>query len=472
MSIFRRKERGAGAAAGLADPAHAPKPKRAFGAKKRAARGTVYAPEPNSSLTVIEINGRSFVAGLTWMTLTRYAKYMSEAREIGKQRGMDMVAIRRSSKIQAGFAPKSRVKLRGMYSLAAALCGSLGEDWIGAFELEDGRYALIAVNGGSVMAGRDRVASLDEVRDEFGDVYQLVSNETATGWRGRIVAPPEVYDSAEHLSLAELLPKKVVRPEHRLRQLTLGLTKGELIAIGGGIATLAVGTLAFQSWRTGVAEREAEELAELNLAEQLQRAKAATSAVVIPWEITPPARTFVATCKAAVGDLPLSVGGWVLREALCDLNRAVATYARPQSGSTVAVFVDVATTTFGQAPAVIADGAGASIFQSLSFAANGPDELLPMGAVLAAATSHLQKLEGIAEGIIQAPPVPDVLPGSEPPPAPEWEHRQLTVTTGMSPDQFIDGLPPNGLRITELHVVLDADAGALTWNITGDIYGR
>ena len=242
--------------------------------------------------------------------------------------------------------------------------------------------------------------------------------------------------------------------------------------MAGGFGVLAAAIFAYQHWRSVVIEREAQEVAALNLAQQLELAKQERSTVVLPWEITPPASAFVATCTAAIGDLPLSVGGWILREALCDLTRAVATYERPEKGTTVAVFVDVASAAFGQTPTVIAEGSAASVFRSLAFAPHGPEELPPMGASLATARSHLQKLEGIADGLLQDPPAPDVLPGNEPPPPPDYLHRQITVTTGLSPDRLIEGLPTAGLRITELHVVLDADAGALTWNITGDIYGR
>lgn len=473
MRLFRRRARTGGATSALNKSVAAPdqlvRPKNRA---RRNARGPVYSPEPGSPLTVVDVNGKPYVAGLTWLALTRYTNYMTEARELGKKRGMDMVAIRRGSQLQAGFAPKTRGKLRGMYSLAAALCGVLGPDCIAAFELANGRYVMVAVIRNTVMAGRDFVGSLDEVRREVSDALQLASEDAAGQWHGRIVAPPEILEGAETASLADLLPPASAKPEFRLRQLTLGLTRGELIALASGLAVICMGTVALLQWRTAVDEREAAELAQLNLAQELERAQREKNDVVLPWEVTAGASSFTRACQTAIGELPLSVGGWILREAICDLQRVAATYARPEGGTTVAVFVEAATHTFGQTPAVIADGAGASIFTTINLTPNGPESLQPMASALSAVTSYLQQMQGIAEGQLATPPEPLVVPGETAPPAPEWKHRTLTVTTGLSPIDLVDGLPPNGLRITEIHLVLDQDAGALTWNITGDIYGR
>ncbi|OWQ68313.1 hypothetical protein [Stenotrophomonas maltophilia] len=42
------------------------------------------------------VHGRKLVGGLLWEPLESYRNYMAEAKRIGKQRKMDMVAIRKS----------------------------------------------------------------------------------------------------------------------------------------------------------------------------------------------------------------------------------------------------------------------------------------------------------------------------------------------------------------------------------------
>lgn len=50
---------------------------------------------------------------------------MKEVRKIGRARNLDVVAIREGEATQAGFAPRSRQKLRGGYSLIVSLASLL-----------------------------------------------------------------------------------------------------------------------------------------------------------------------------------------------------------------------------------------------------------------------------------------------------------------------------------------------------------
>jgi len=110
------------------------------------------APRKRPAATIVSINGNRFVSGLLWQALTRPRGYMKEAKEIGKREGLDIVAIRDTAEVkQAGFVSKADGAYKGMYSLAAALAGQLGDTWIGAFKLPDDRYAMVAVDSGAII---------------------------------------------------------------------------------------------------------------------------------------------------------------------------------------------------------------------------------------------------------------------------------------------------------------------------------
>lgn len=128
-------------------------------------------------VTITTVNGKQFVSGLFWQPLTRPRAYMKEAREIGKREGMDIVAIRHSTIMQAGFVGKNQGVLKGMYSIAATLAGKLGSSWLGVFELDDGRYVFVAVNDGAIVPGCDMVGDRDEVREKLAYIYGLFSWE-------------------------------------------------------------------------------------------------------------------------------------------------------------------------------------------------------------------------------------------------------------------------------------------------------
>lgn len=65
---------------------------------------------------ILDYHRRRFVVGLQWETVRATRNLMKEVRRIGKERQLDVVAIRKSDAIQAGFAPRTPQKLRGGYS--------------------------------------------------------------------------------------------------------------------------------------------------------------------------------------------------------------------------------------------------------------------------------------------------------------------------------------------------------------------
>lgn len=114
---------------------------------KRMRKPPAPAQDPGD-IRVLTINQRRFVVGLTWQTIRAQRNPMKEIRRVGKERGLDLVAVRRSDSIQAGFAPKTRLRLRGTYSLTVALATLLEGCCIAVVSLGEGpdgtvQYTLI-----------------------------------------------------------------------------------------------------------------------------------------------------------------------------------------------------------------------------------------------------------------------------------------------------------------------------------------
>src|SRR5262245_46682792 len=100
--------------------------------KARGRKSSATAPV-RFNVQVVEINNRTFVSDLFWQPLSNARNYMAEARSLGKKHEWDIVAVRRGTRVQAGFAPRKSAALKGMYSLAASLAAQLGDSWLGAF---------------------------------------------------------------------------------------------------------------------------------------------------------------------------------------------------------------------------------------------------------------------------------------------------------------------------------------------------
>lgn len=157
---------------------------------------------PAQTAQILSYHGKSFVSGLQWHPLGSLTGYMKEAREYGRLHKMDIVAIRRTPNvIQAGFVARSAGAMKGMYSLAAALAGQLGQSWLAAWQVpgDEPRYALVAVIDGAVIPGYDLVGSATEIQRKVAQLESraLTFDET--------YLPTEFGQGGKPLDIEELL---------------------------------------------------------------------------------------------------------------------------------------------------------------------------------------------------------------------------------------------------------------------------
>jgi hypothetical protein len=429
-------------------------------------------------LTVVTVNGKQFVSGLKWKTLENYRTYMNEARDYGKKEGMDMVAIRRGTVMQAGFAPKSQQRLRGMYSLAAALAGPLGDNWIGVFALPGDQFAFIAVNEGSVMVASDIVGDRNHIEAEFNEAFGVLQNENNDQWSGQVIAPPDWQFAQSHSTLEDLLDPKALRSENRLRPLTFGLTRREILITAAALAVLSGIGIGFLKWQSLNQQRKNAaaaavvlELQKAQEAQALAEAAEARKKLVRPWEQFPAAATLAAACDAVWRDTPLSLGGWIFTGGQCGPGKAVATFKRSDSGTTVKQFADAVRAAFAQQPAIYEAGTTGTVLASFALSPGGAEELPATAAQMETFTAQLQALGAGTTFTLEE--VPWKAPEDQPDAiAPDWVTHSFTVTTPVSPSSLLADLDGNGLRVMEIAVSLNPEDAQLNWAITGEIYGR
>lgn len=432
------------------------------------------APDNRADISVVAVNGASFVTGLYWMPLKSVRNPMAEAKKIGKDQGMEMVAIRQGrTVIQAGFAPKSKRKLKGMYSLAAALAGSLGDNWIGVFQIGADSYALIAVHDGAVLPGRDTIGSREQVELLFRKTYSLVASDANGQFnkQGRTIAPADFEAGAEPLSLEDLLPSTALKKTYRLRPLTLGLTPQEIALGAAGIAALA--GLGYGAWWWMDKREEEQRQADLLAAQQAQNAAAveAASALPRPWVTTPQVQSLVSACAAFWNDTPLAIGGWRFESGKCAPGQALATFRR-NDGTPVTAFAHAAQKHSGALPNIYEQGNSGSIGAGIDVQpAAQPEELPPAREQLETFTSYFQRLGPNAQfSITEKPYTP---PADNPEaPVPDWITNGFQITSPLPPHLLFEALDTRGLRVFEISVSLDTSTANLTWTVNGEMYGR
>lgn len=442
-------------------------------------------------ITILAVNGKSFVSGLLWKPLRSARKYIAEARDIGKREGMEMVAIRRGKVLQAGFAPKQKgrkkrdskqANMRSMYSLAAALAGSLGEDWIAAFALGDGNFAFIAVHKGGVLPGRDLVGDQELVEALLRETY---SDIKGTNVEPVVIAPNAWGFGGEEKTLETLLTPKSLKPEHRLKPLTLGLTTSEVAAIATLVGLIVVVGVGGAWWWKQQREKEAEQqrLAQQQNQQAAQAAARnnAVAALVRPWQGTPFADDFLSACAAVWNHVELDIGGWTFDNGRCMLGQGgtrsqdvvVATYHR--NGSTSVATFEAAAAALGAKASIFDAGETGTVTLRLQVPSSpeniGEKGLPTTDAQLQALVTRIQSVpSGIASYTVQ--PKPWVKPANQPDAVgPDWTTNTLDIKTTLAPQQLLEGMPSSGMRLYEIAVSIDKSAN-LQWHLTGEMYGR
>ncbi|MCD0253113.1 type 4b pilus protein PilO2 [Xanthomonas campestris pv. campestris] len=437
-----------------------------------------------SPLTVITVNGKSFVSGLTWKSLKKGRTFKAEAAAYGKEHNLEWVTYRSVDVLQAGFAPKTEHRTRGMYSLAGALAGQLGGNWIGVFALPHEQFVFVAVTGGAVMVRTDIVADQEHIEAEFNDVYNLLQSQSPswTEKKGRVILPPGWDFALEHLTLEDILVPKEMRPEYRLTPLKFGLERRDWIIGGAMIALVLAAGAGYLKWQSVQDAKRAEQakqeqqaaVLELQVAQAKQQALLEAErlkSLVKPWEQLPSAQTFIAACDAFWQETPLSLGGWLFANGQCGPGKAVATFKRTDHGTTVVEFANAARQRFNQQPSIFSAGTTGSIAAQFNTTAATNDQLLPTAEALEEFTAHLQAAGAATTFTIDekpwSPPAdkPDAI-------APNWKTQAFSIKTNRSPAVVFEGLNTQGLRIFEITATLNESEASLNWDITGEIYGQ
>lgn len=429
--------------------------------------------DASQEINIIQVNGKPFVSGLFWKPLRSARSYMAEARELGRKNHMQMVTIRKArTVIQAGFAPKQRQRLRGMYSLAATLAGQLGDDWIGVFEIGADRYAFVAVYKGAVMPGKDTVGNRETIENLLRQTYSLLTSDSEGDLSQsiRITAPADWNFGNESLELVDLLKPKQLKREYRLKPLTFGLTTNELLLIGGGVVLLVGGGIGYK-YRLDktIAAQAKEAMRAAELAKQAER-QTAVDQLVRPWELTPSAPITLEACASHLGGTPIALAGWQFVSARCEPGKAIALYARSK-GPPVDAFVAAAKEEFGQVPVLLQQGTVASLESKIVLQPAGAESLPSPARQMIVLTSHVQQLEPLATLTVKEVPfTPD--PANPEAPIPDWITKTFQIQTVLPPEHFFASLDTAGLRVLLVETTLAPEDGSLHWTIHGELYAK
>lgn len=432
---------------------------------------------------ILEYHKRRFVVGLQWETIRATRNLMKEVRRIGKERRLDVVAIRKSDAIQAGFAPKTKKKLRGGYSLIVTLASILEGCCIAIVSLgqnEQGEsiYTLV---------GKTEKGGIHPYSDEIYQESQLnqVIVDLKSDLRGNNTGLDiPVYGDLERftfvtdiLDLNLLLNPKNLSKDFRLKPLTWGMTKNQLLVLGVMILLAIIGLFLLNHYNEQQEERQriarriqAEKLEEIN---KDARYKSALDKFKHPWIGTPSIEGFLSSCSVMVNKIPLSVAGWSPTTIECDGSEMKATLARPEnSATTTKNVVEKIRKIFGvEAKFFFNQTSIVSFSITNNVKANGDDPKKDTGDQLLKIISTFQAVN--INAVLNAIPIKDAEKNEfgENLPLQDWQEYTFDVDTSIPPQLIFVKDEFSGMRLNKIIYTVDPGSSTIQYKIVGSVYG-
>jgi hypothetical protein len=460
-------------------------------------------------IVAITVKGSVFISGLYWQKLDKVNRFMAEARKRAKQpdmAGMAIVAIRESDiSVQAGFAPQKAGATKGAYSMAAAIAGRLGNNFVAAIPLADGadRYVFVACHKGAILQGADLVLPQEEAEQQLQKYLSRIrlassaSSKESDGEKGQVgIYAPSSFglDGSEEISLEQLLQSKALRRDYRLKQLAFGgLSPKEVRTLG--IACVLVGglgyggMLGYRAWETknknaDNARAVLEAIADAKRRAGIQQGTTQTSMPTLPhpWLRSPPIVVFLRMCDAQYQKVPLVIQGWDLKKLECGLGHLGAWYVRDDNSfATLSAFRNDVNRRFGIEPDPDIQDSGNTASFHAGFKA--PDFEVADAAApaeTAAVWDMISYFQQHAGGVtLSKQPLPaalastSALPGQKAPPTPiqDWTTYTWEVSNADKAADFIlsDFSFPTA-RLTSVSFERNPSGDQVAFSFKGELY--
>lgn len=435
-------------------------------------------------VTPIKVGRRILVSGLYWQVLPGSQNHMQEAKKIARRererthQALEVVLLRRHvDVVQAGFVVRGGRAKKGTFSLAAVAADSLGATFIAAFALPDGRYALAAAVHDAIVPDSDGVFEADQAHHKIRELWNSLAGSVGAG-ELIVYAPSELWADARPVELTDLLPN--IRRNHRLRQRPTLNTQN----IGTWVAWGVVALVAMTAW--GLWEYHQANLAQEQARQRaidLERLRgpigpsATDLSLMRPWTTQPSVQTMAQGCSQAIGELPVTLDGWVLLNALCSTKTVSASFARTD-GRTVQGFAQAAQSWRPNVGIQFSsDGDLGTLDWPISLTPGGDDALAALHTRSTAFMSWWQQrlvpfeMNSVASTLA---------PGYSPPPntqdqrltSPHWKTLRWSIKSSpRNPAALLADFDLTGVRLHEVGMAFGSH-GELNWTLKGELYGE
>lgn len=398
---------------------------------------------------------------------------MKEVKAIGKRENLDVVAIRQNESIQAGFAPKFTVPLKGKYSLAVSLVSLIPGKWLAVIPLNkddlNTDYIVMSSTGGLVMPWTDKIVSQAALEQEVADITSRLSKGEG---EIKVFGDKTFLWVTDEISLTDLLAVKNLKREFKLKPLTWGLTKKEKYSWLAFFILLIIAIYFFNHYLESK-ENRARLIAEekQKLADDINkeaRYKAALLSLKHPWVDKPSIQYFIQGCDKKIPEIPLSLGGWIPTQVNFFHDKAKVLFAQLEGSSVgTADFKSSVENQFPIMPSFNVKQTGAAVFfLPINNVPEGDDPLLPMSSQLDKLITLLQR-HNVTFTLTEVPP-PEKKTDEQDieHPLPNWSEMNFSYDSIIAPRMIFKDVDMSGMRITGISFLINQDSAEIKYKVT------
>lgn len=437
----------------------------------------------DTRIRVLNFHHQRFVVGLAWETIKAQRNLMKEVRKIGRQRNLDVVAIRQADSIQAGFAPKTKQRLRGGYSLIVTLASLLNGCCIAVVPLgknahDEEEFTLVGrTDKGAIHPISDTIYTESAIQQVVVDLKQELRGNKP-GIEIPVYGDQNRFAWVSHdLNLLDLLNPANIKKAFKLKPLTWGMTKAQLIMLAITIVLVTViGVVINQYYEQKAQAKRQQVLAQMRLQEEINkkaRYQAALEKLKHPWITTASVSDFIAGCQQDLHKLHLSIEGWEPATVLCNPSGFSANYNRPENSVVTSEgFVKAIRQIYGtEADFNITQTSMSAFTVNREFAPNGDDPLLNIGDQLLTVISLFQSVNIPAS--FNAVAIKEIKTNEqgEELPIQDWQEYTFEVETNVPPDLIFKKKELHGVRLNSIIYTIGDNGRSISYKIAGSVYG-
>lgn len=403
----------------------------------------------------IEISPKQVVVGgLIWSPLTDLKNLRTEAKKVARKEKCRYFVVHKAQDGKnaqcgglAGLLGNKRY-----YSVALMLIEKLGDNWLGVFALNGGKYLMVGVDGGQIVPGCDAIfVDETEVIERFNNYRSLFNWQT-------VYSPIQLNLGGEEINLELYLRTISPNKNYELEDL-LHLDKQSRQVMVWGTISLGAIIVIWIGWRIFNDHLEDLRMEQMRILAESQK-RQQTLNVEDVWRVQPPAGELLHNCVQIISDYPITIAGWQATSITCDHKTALAIYQRGPQG-TINNLLAMVPDRYREHLTILNIGGVAQITQPVKITGNRTSEKIQHLATIVnymSAKLHTGLFNGKIEDIYAM--------GNTTDKKAKFELAMQSLPTIIFQDINLDGVV-----IDTVGISLTADA-QLTWKVYGVVYGE